>query len=368
MKRRDFLTKGVSVGVVAGVGYPLLANDNKAVDTASESMTGAQSAGAKTNASSTKGMKVGLYSITYLGCWYKDRPLTWQEVLQRAKDFGYDGVEFDAKRPHANPMDWDANTRKAVVDRAKQLGLELPILASNNNFSSPVPEQREAELLMVKEQIKLAADLGCPILRIFGAWNGITFRDGWANYDEASKHGASSWPGIPRMIRLDYIKECIAEAAKIAGDYGVTLVLQNHSPIIRDWRDVHEVVSLIDSPNLKVCFDIPHNEDNKENITEAINTFGKSNIHFHFNGEFKRLSDGKVVGQPTVFGAPIQNYPHIVNELARTGFEGYLCWEFCHTVTDSKGNPGTLKEVDEQTKLALEYMRGLIADAKKIYG
>jgi sugar phosphate isomerase/epimerase len=73
------------------------------------------------------------------------------------------------------------------------------------------------------------------------------------------------------------------------------------------------------------------------------------------------------VGIPTVFGAPIQNYPHLVNELARIGYNGYLCWEFCHIVKDAKGKPGTLKEVDEQTKLALEYMRGLVAAAEKLH-
>jgi len=364
MKRRDFITKGAGAGVAASVGMPLLANESPSLETGVMS----QAEPKRTSVSSTKGMKVGLYSITYLGCWYKDRPLTWQEVLQRAKNFGYDGVEFDAKRPHANPMDWDQNTRKAVKERAGELGLTLPALASNNNFSSPVPEQREAELLMVKEQIKLAADLGCPLLRVFGAWNGITFRDGWATYDEAGKNGSAIWPGVPRMIRVDHIKECLIEATKIASDYGVTLFLQNHAPIIRDWHDVYDIVTSINSPNLKICFDIPHSEDDKANITEALNTIGKLDVHFHFNGEFNRLPNGKIVGRPTIFGQPIQNYPHLVNELARIGFEGYLCWEFCHNVPDAKGNPGTLKDVDEQTILALEYIRGLIDDAKKIYG
>jgi len=363
MKRRDFISKGIGAGVLAGASYPLLANEPS-----SPGVNDSPQAGRKTSASSTKGIKVGLYSITYLGCWYKDRPLTWQEVLQRAKDFGYDSVEFDAKRPHANPMDWDQNTRKAVRDRAGELGLELPMLASNNNFGSPVPERREAELIMVREQIKLAADLGCKYLRIFGAWNGITFRDGWATYDEAGKQAQTEWPGVTRITRWNYIKDCITEAAKIAGDHGVTLVLQNHSPIIRDWRDAYDMYNLINSPHLKLCFDIPHHEDDKDNVTEAIDTIGLLDVHFHFNGEFKKLPDGKIIGLPTVFGAPIQNYPHLVNELARIGFQGTLCWEFCHNVIDAKGNPGTLKEVDEQTVLALEYMRGLIADAKKIYG
>ena len=113
MKRREFISKGISAGVLAGTAeHPVIANDTNLNETNDMHIMD------KTSESSTKGMKVGLYSITYLGCWYKDRPLTWQEVLQRAKNFGYDSVEFDAKRPHANPMDWDQNIRKAVKHRA----------------------------------------------------------------------------------------------------------------------------------------------------------------------------------------------------------------------------------------------------------
>ena len=51
------------------------------------------------------GMKVGLYSITYLGIWYNGAGLPMDEVIQRAKKYGYDGVEFDGKRPHGDPLD-----------------------------------------------------------------------------------------------------------------------------------------------------------------------------------------------------------------------------------------------------------------------
>ncbi len=363
MQRREFLSKSVSAGVVAGAAAIPLQGNATAPDIHNSPV-----AVDKTAASTTKGMKVGLYSITYLGCWYKDRPLTWQEVLQRAKDFGYDSVEFDAKRPHANPMDWNQDIRKAVKDRAGELGLTICAIAANNNFASPVAEQREAEILMVREQIKMAADLGCPIVRVFGAWNGITFRDGWATYDEAGKQGSAAWPGVPRYIRMQYIQDALTELAKIAGDNGVTLGLQNHSPLIRDWRDVHEMITYVGSPYLKAIIDVPHNEDNADNVREAIRTIGLDDIHFHFNGEFERLTDGSIGMKYTVFGAPIQNYQTLVNELARIGFKGNLCWEFCHNVTDAKGQPGTLKEVDEQTVLALEYMRTAIANAQQIYG
>ncbi len=51
------------------------------------------------------GMKVGLYSITFLGLWYRGEALKLEEVIQRAKQYGYDGIEIDGKRPHGNPID-----------------------------------------------------------------------------------------------------------------------------------------------------------------------------------------------------------------------------------------------------------------------
>src|ERR1700730_2716394 len=51
-------------------------------------------------------MKIGLYSITYLGLWYDGRELTLPEMITAAKTYGYDGIEIDGKRPHGNPLDW----------------------------------------------------------------------------------------------------------------------------------------------------------------------------------------------------------------------------------------------------------------------
>jgi hypothetical protein len=51
-------------------------------------------------------MKLGLYSITYLGIWYRGKALTLPELIKKAKRLGYDGVEIDGKRPHDNPLDW----------------------------------------------------------------------------------------------------------------------------------------------------------------------------------------------------------------------------------------------------------------------
>ena len=55
-------------------------------------------------------MKIGLYSISYLGVWYDAPALSFEEFVKRAKDYGYAGIELDGKSPHGNPMDHDART------------------------------------------------------------------------------------------------------------------------------------------------------------------------------------------------------------------------------------------------------------------
>src|SRR6266487_919210 len=44
-----------------------------------------------------------LYSVTYIGLWYRGDALSMEQVVERAKTFGYGGVEIEAKRPHGSP-------------------------------------------------------------------------------------------------------------------------------------------------------------------------------------------------------------------------------------------------------------------------
>ena len=49
-------------------------------------------------------MKIGLYSVTFLGMWYRGKELTLPEMIAAAKTHGYDGIEIDGKRPHTAPV------------------------------------------------------------------------------------------------------------------------------------------------------------------------------------------------------------------------------------------------------------------------
>src|SRR5512135_166195 len=115
-------------------------------------------------------MKIGLYSISYMGIWYDGPALSFEDFVRRARDAGYSGIELDGKRPHGNPMDLDQRQREKMRAVLEKEGMEIPCVASNNDFSSPIPEHRECQLLMVREQARLAADLGAKVVRLFASW------------------------------------------------------------------------------------------------------------------------------------------------------------------------------------------------------
>jgi len=105
-------------------------------------------------------MKVGLYSITYLGLWYRGEALTLPQMITRARQYGYDGIEIDGKRPHGNPLDWPTARCRDLRSRADGECVEIYAVAANNDFSNPVPEVRESQICMVRDLIRMTADFG----------------------------------------------------------------------------------------------------------------------------------------------------------------------------------------------------------------
>src|SRR5689334_18806505 len=133
-------------------------------------------------AAGRRGMKIGLYSITYRGVWYRGGAIDVFSLVRLASEQGWEGLELDAERPHAAPMDLLPDDRNRLRDLAGECGVPICAISPNTDFSSPVPVQREAMICYTRECIKLAHDVGAPICKIFAAWRGITLYDGLATY------------------------------------------------------------------------------------------------------------------------------------------------------------------------------------------
>ncbi len=311
-------------------------------------------------------MKVGLYSISCSGVWFNDRPaLTVEEFVDTAKKYGYDGVELDLKRPHGSPLDLDAARCKEIRTYIDKSGLELNGVAANNNFASIVPEHIENELLMVKEQIRVAKELGAPVLRLFAAWRGIVMKNGLATYETTAKH--HTYYGALDYELRQAVVACLKECVGWAKEAGVVLALQNHHPIINTYEDMLEFVKWVDSPWLKCCLDAPccgwteHNQSDAY-LEKAVRDVGDMQMITHANAEFIEEADGSLTMMS--FDPQIQpvltNYPAFIRALKKQGYEGYINYEFCHMPFHGGKVLGYNDFIENQIRLARIYFQGLI--------
>lgn len=353
MNRRKFIeTSGVAAGA-AVIGGVKASAEEKA------SVSGAKAPG-------TSKIKLGLYSISYGGIWYQGSALSFDDLCKRAKDFGFDGVELDNKRPMGCPVDLDKRKRDEMVNSLQKLGLEIPCVAANNDFSSPLPEHRECQLLMVRETAKLAKDLGAKIVRLFAAWPGVAIHEGVGTYDLSRGEYYTfqgQYPFATRLDRWNFVKDCLKEAAKMGEENGVVMALQNHAPLIKGWRDAYDLVKEVNSPWLKMCLDLPIFENlDREYVANAVHIVRDLQVHSHFGGEYYRDANGTV--KPVVLdyyaGGMIPDYTHYVGLMNEIGYNGYFTFELCHPVLNEDHTRAGIDYVHNQVKLAREYMGKII--------
>jgi sugar phosphate isomerase/epimerase len=305
-------------------------------------------------------VKIGLYSITYGGVWYRGDALTVEQVIGRARQFGYQGVEIDGKRPHGNPLDMPKTRCRLLREMAAGQGLEIYAVAANNDFSSPIPEHRESQLVYARELMRMTADLGAKVIRVFLAWPGVTLRpEGGGRYDLAKAVWAAEHQEFTEERTWAWCRESMVEAARLASDFGITLALQNHAPVIKGYADTLRMVREVASPNLKICFDarLEHSLDEAA-IRKAVNEVGSLQTLWHFGGEYDRIA-GEIVlkGDEKCLGEMLG--------LFDIRYKGYAGYELCHPLPVVDGRTVGIDFVDKNAQLAAEYMRGVLAEAKR---
>ena len=111
------------------------------------------------------------------------------------------------------------------------------------------------------------------------------------------------------------------EASRLAGDFGITLALQNHPPVIeKGYVDCLRMVKEVASPHLKICFDarLEHSLD-EAGVRKAVNEVGALQTLWHYGGEYDRGPNGITLKGPMVQhvvgvhrGASDGGCPHLV--------------------------------------------------------
>lgn len=309
-------------------------------------------------------MKFGLLSVTYSGLWYAGRALALEEQIRRASDLGFEGLSIETKRPVAHPIDLSREDRRRIRRVAENEGVELCAVESMSNFASEKMEERDNNLAMMREVLRLARDLEIDLVKVFAAWPGIIDDEEetsvYAPYERGSYHDQQFGHDLRRWRRA---VEGIREVSHWAEDLGITLVLQNHAPVLRPgYEDALAMVREIDRPNVKLCIDAPLFDERQSDgyVREAVRECGDDILLTHFGSwNFAAGEDGEPVQEIAPNIAVRVNYEAFVAALAEIGYDGYLLAEYCLPCLRDHQLAG-IEAVDEQTRLSLEYMQDVV--------
>jgi sugar phosphate isomerase/epimerase len=139
-----------------------------------------------------------------------------EEVLEFCAEVGFDAVDptgyYFTGYPHP--------PSHAEVHRIKQwafrLGLDISGTGVRNDFSTPDPVTRRADVEHVSRWVDVAARLGAPVLRVFA--------------------GRAVPAGHTRPETLEWIVEALHASVAAAERQGVVIVLQNHDDVLKTAR------------------------------------------------------------------------------------------------------------------------------------
>lgn len=229
-------------------------------------------------------------------------PLDWfpgttpEERLDVVAEWGLPAYEW--LYPMGNP--------ETVRAKADALGLELSCICGTGAISSGwmvQPEDHDKTIAMFRERMDVAKRMNCK--RLVGL-TGNTRKD------------------ISAEEQTGYIIQCLKRLAPIAEENDVIIVMEALNPLedhegffLTRTDQTVEILKAVGSPNIKMLFDIYHQQITEgnviRNLTQNIEYIG----HFHVADNPGRLEPG--TGE--------LNYTNIFNAIAATGYNGFVALE-----------------------------------------
>ncbi|MCG3181455.1 MAG: hypothetical protein BIFFINMI_03851 [Phycisphaerae bacterium] len=225
------------------------------------------------------------------------------DLLALARRFGYDAIEprVGGGHKHGVEVTADAGDRAQVRADALASGVRLCCLATSCRFADPADAADNIEL--AHACIDLAADVGAPLLRVFGGALG---------------------KGLDRAAAVALVADGLRQIADHAAERGVTLALETHD----DWcapADVAAVMAAADHPSVGVNWDLMHPvRTGGATMEQAFATLGRWIRHVH-------VHDGSAATDRLEFlpiGRGVYDHRVALRLLTQLGYEGFLSGEW----------------------------------------
>ncbi len=174
-------------------------------------------------------MKLGLVTYQIAQDW--DVPT----LIAMCQKTGYQGVELRTTHAHGVEVDLTPSQRQAVKQRFADGGVEIVGLGSVFEFHAVEPEVVQQNIAGTIEYARLAADLGCP---------GIKVRPNGLQVDK----------GIPPEKTLEQIGLALRECGRATADLGVQIRVEVHGRETSNPKHMRAIIDHADHPNVYICW------------------------------------------------------------------------------------------------------------------
>jgi hydroxypyruvate isomerase len=200
----------------------------------------------------------------------------------------------------------------------RELGLNISLVGSHGFRKGPFnTANHEYCIQRLREGIQLAVEVGCQ--------NVITFtgmREEGISDQQGAKNCVECWKQVVEQAEQQGINLCL-EHLNSRDD---THPMKGHPGYFGDDVDFCvDLIKQVDSPNMKLLFDIYHVQIMNGDVIRRIRQYQDVIAHYHTAG---------VPGRGELDETQEINYPPIMRAIVETGYRGYVAQEFIPTWDD----------------------------------
>ena len=227
-------------------------------------------------------------------------------AISHIANLGFDGIELTIiPRFMTELSTLDTAERKRIAALLKQHNLALPAIAAHSNLLETDPDSHEKNMWRLKGGVDLAVEL--------------------AQGDELP--AVNTTPGgKPEQwdTKKDFLAERVGELVDYGASRGVTIAMEPHIGAIIDTPDkVLELLEIVNSPYLKVNFDISHFDIIGMPTEETVAALAAVSAHTHVKDQRGIAPDFEFL----IPGEGTFDYVGYLKAMQAHGYDGFITAE-----------------------------------------
>ncbi len=188
---------------------------------------------------------------------------TLPELIETAKRYGYQGIEFRVEWDHKHGIELDATTEQLTAARQMlgDSGIAASCIATSVRFNSSDRAEHLPPRETLRKYIALAAEVGAPTLR--------TFSDSVPEEDEAARNAV-----------LSLAAESYAYVDDWAQQHGIKVLDETQPNLRGHWAK--QVLDQAQADSLQVLWHIGHHLRRGQSVDDAYTSIRGHVRHVHF--------------------------------------------------------------------------------------